>query len=237
MSVYVFLCPALSLLITEVTASIFPGGRERIWSKLGSLDDQLEYAGQVWIQENISRLKCSVECTIDSSCESFFYNRLLNRCVALSGQPEDFTSLVNEPGYNFYQNRPVYCESAYSYRDSVGLCYKLYNVQRTYADAQTACNTDGGHLIRIDTEAKQDYIRYILQSTGSPHMYIEATDEVTEGVFMWGDGRPINYTNWFATEPNNEAGVENCVMLANANFEWYDIPCNSPNTYICELSV
>ncbi|XP_033753741.1 C-type lectin mannose-binding isoform-like [Pecten maximus] len=236
MRMYVLLCPFLSLFIPRATASVPTFERESTWALIGSLDGQLEYGGQVWILDDVSRLKCSVECTTDSSCQSLFYNSQIRRCVALSKQPEDFDSLSNEPGYSFYHNRPGYCESTYSYRHSIDLCFKLYNVPRTHADAQAACNVDGGHLIRVDTQAKQDYIRHVLQTHASPYMFIEATDEATEGIFLWGDGRTVAYTDWFSTEPNNEAGIENCIMLANSNYEWYDTPCDALKTYICEIS-
>ncbi|XP_060077721.1 ladderlectin-like [Ylistrum balloti] len=223
--------------VKSVTSSVSVGGQERTWSRIGSLDDRLEYSGQIWMLEGVSRLKCSVECTIDASCESLFYNSQLSKCVALSKQPEDFNFLVSEPGYSFYHNRPANCPSTYSYRDSVQLCFKINYIARTRANAQAACNSDGGHLIRVDTEAKQNYIRSVLQAAGSSHMYIDASDELTEGVFLWGDGRPVNYSDWFSSEPNNEDGVENCVMLANVNYEWYDVPCHSSKAYICEISV
>lgn len=236
MSMCVFIFSILPLAILTASASASSCGLESTWSKIGSFDDQLEYGGQIWVLEDVSRLKCSVECTSDSNCLSLFYNSQIRRCVALSRQPEDFDSLSSTSGYSFYHNRPRYCERSYSYRQSVNLCYKIYNTPRTHADAQTACNVDGGHLIRVDTQERQNYIRQVLQSQAAPHMFIEATDVVAEGEFLWGDGRSVNFTNWFSTEPNNEAGIEHCIMLANANYEWYDTPCSASKAYICEIT-
>lgn len=39
--------------------------------------------------------------------------------------------------------------------------------------------------------------------------------------FVWSDGSPISYTNWYPGEPNNYLGQENCVEFNAENSRIY----------------
>ena len=42
-------------------------------------------------------------------------------------------------------------------------------------------------------------------STG---VWLGLTDEFEEGNWQWVTGEPLNYTNWYDGEPNNNGGLE-----------------------------
>ena len=46
------------------------------------------------------------------------------------------------------------------------------------------------------------------------HFWIGATDAITEGTFLWVDGTPFVFTDWWSTEPNN---------LGNEDFLAFDL--------------
>jgi len=47
--------------------------------------------------------------------------------------------------------------------------------------------------------------------------------------------KPMNFTFWYAGEPNNRVGSEDCVNIwANHNYLWNDMPCNRIFCFICE---
>ncbi|KAL6484929.1 hypothetical protein MHYP_G00069740 [Metynnis hypsauchen] len=52
------------------------------------------------------------------------------------------------------------------------------------------------------------------------------------GRFIWLDGTRWGYADWLPGEPNNTAGVENCVeLLSNGKFN--DMPCWDLRAFIC----
>jgi len=56
-------------------------------------------------------------------------------------------------------------------------------------------------------------------------------------MYRWeSDGSLVNYTHWGTEEPNDFAGVEDCVAVwggSSAGF-WNDDYCDSEKYYICE---
>jgi len=47
--------------------------------------------------------------------------------------------------------------------------------------------------------------------SGWTHAWIGFTDEASEGNFVWVNGEPVVYTNWFAGEPNDQ--MERTMLL------------------------
>ena len=63
------------------------------------------------------------------------------------------------------------------------------------------------------------YLRYII----GLHRVGRSTD------FVWIDGTPLGYSNWFRDEPNGQNTSEDCAELRyNNNFDhaWNDVACN-----------
>lgn len=50
-----------------------------------------------------------------------------------------------------------------------------------------------------------------------------------------GHEKPMIYTNWHSSQPNNEGGQENCIELAShLDYKWSDISCAHRLFIVCE---
>ena len=79
---------------------------------------------------------------------------------------------------------------------------------------------------------KKRYIFFPYQTS-----WIGLNDVAVEGMYRWeSDNLLVNYTYWGTEEPNDYAGVEDCVAVwggFSAGF-WNDDYCDSEKYYICE---
>ncbi len=120
-------------------------------------------------------------------------------------------------------------------------CYMLFNTSATRSAAQAACLALGATLVNITSEAQQTIVAQLATNfpPGKPDMWIGATDETTEGTFLWADGSAITYSHWRAGEPNNGAGGEDCTVIEgdNAAKEWDDRGCGAAFPYLCARAV
>jgi hypothetical protein len=114
---------------------------------------------------------------------------------------------------------------------SAAFCF----VQRDWAAAEADCITQGGHLVSVHDQATQDFLTSTAFDIAGGDWWLGLNDQASEGVFVWSDASPLDYTSWAGGEPNN-AGNEDCVHVPEwAGGSWNDLPCSQESRYICEL--
>ncbi|NXV83549.1 LAYN protein, partial [Atlantisia rogersi] len=140
-------------------------------------------------------------------------------------------------------------------------CYKIvyfHDASRrvSYEEAHLACRADGGHLVRIQTEAEQRlierFIQNLLASDGDFWIGLrrkrKEVDNSTEcqHLYSWSDGSSSGFRNWYVDEPS--CGSEICVVMYHQPsappgvggpymFQWNDDRCNMKNNFICKYSL
>ncbi len=87
---------------------------------------------------------------------------------------------------------------------TTGSAYLLLEASNWY-DAEAAAVALGGHLVTINDQAEQLWIKSTFQSCGVP-IWIGITDAASEGSWAWVSGEPVSFTNWWPGEPNNYMG-------------------------------
>ena len=98
--------------------------------------------------------------------------------------------------------------------------YTAMTTPMSQADAQTACEADGGNLASIHSDADQEAARAACNSaSGNTDGYdsdcwIGLSDTATEGTFVWTDGTPNDYQHWNPGEPNAWASQSTCTETA-----------------------
>lgn len=108
-------------------------------------------------------------------------------------------------------------------------------VQRTWAEAEADCVTQGGHLISVHDQATQDFLTANAFGIAGGDWWIGLNDRSSEGLFVWSDASPLDFESWAGGEPNN-SGEEDCVHFPIwAGGNWNDLPCDSQSFYVCEL--
>lgn len=114
---------------------------------------------------------------------------------------------------------------------TLAFCFKA----RPWPDAEADCVAQGGHLASIHDDTQQSEIVSGAYSVAGGEWWIGLNDEVSESLFVWTDGTPVDFTSWNGGEPNN-SGNEDCTHLASwAGGLWNDMPCEAQANYVCRL--
>ncbi|XP_074125793.1 C-type lectin domain family 4 member E [Sminthopsis crassicaudata] len=119
-------------------------------------------------------------------------------------------------------------------------CYFFSNDTMTWTASFKSCEEMGAKLVVINTREEQNFL--FRAKPRDREFYIGLTDQVVDGQWEWVDGTPFNksLSFWDIGEPNNIAGVEDCVTIrdsSNAYRNWNDMTCFFKMYRICEMPV
>lgn len=72
-------------------------------------------------------------------------------------------------------------------------------------------------------------------------LWTNGNDFDHENSFTWtGQAHPVplNYTHWHPGQPNNIAGVQDCLVIEypKYDYEWGDVSCSEKHSFICEMN-
>ncbi|XP_041125397.1 asialoglycoprotein receptor 1-like [Polyodon spathula] len=129
-----------------------------------------------------------------------------------------------------------------------GKCYYFSTDTMDWNSSQASCVSMGADLVIIESEAEQRFLLDKAKSqTGQNSYWMGLTDAVTEGVWLWVDGAPLNdkAKYWHSKEPDDwkkeDLSGEDCARLvyeihwANSLYTWFDASCTwQQNRRICE---
>ena len=127
-------------------------------------------------------------------------------------------------------------------KDIGGSCVKFTKAAVggiTWVNAQAACQTWGGNLVKIGDQTKSDAVLAYQKSLNGgvfASYWIGLNDVTTEGKYLWADGTATTYFNWDAGQPDNAGGLEDYVHVWSAAGKWNDLPPTGYNQpwYACE---
>ncbi|XP_052890414.1 perlucin-like protein [Anopheles moucheti] len=119
----------------------------------------------------------------------------------------------------------LYTMEAHGYMD-----YVAYKRAVNFFQAWQQCRLFGGHLASIESAAENTRAEDAIMAVGdfSKDWLIGGTDLGSEGNFVWiGLNKKTTYTNFYKGEPNNNKGVENCLVMGVASSrQWNDVACD-----------
>ena len=129
------------------------------------------------------------------------------------------------------------CPSEFLYRNlKLKSCYFFSKTKRSWTNARDDCIRRGAYLVEVQSKEEDDFLRGIVMAEGKAYYYMGGNDRVKEGQWMWQkSGKPFTYTNWAPEQPDNDDGIEHCLMYWRA-IKWNDAPCDHQQLYICEKS-
>ncbi|XP_033980584.1 galactose-specific lectin nattectin-like [Trematomus bernacchii] len=117
-----------------------------------------------------------------------------------------------------------------------GRCYKYFNTETTWADAELYCVSQGGNLVSIHSREEEDFVKFLIKSSDPAEGYtwIGLHDIAKEGRWMWSDGCAVKFVYWSSGQPDNFRGLEHCVDT-NFGFDhkWNDRTCYSTLPSVC----
>jgi hypothetical protein len=117
--------------------------------------------------------------------------------------------------------------------------YRLSVTGLIWIDAERDCESDGGHLVVIDDDAENDWVKSIAEqsvtndASTNELVWIGLEDHATEGQYRWVTDAPLGTPRWAAGEPNNRGKIEDCGEMRGSG-EWNDDRCNARPIFICE---
>jgi len=97
-------------------------------------------------------------------------------------------------------------------------CYYFGNVFKYWNESEVNCRERGGHLVKIESRAENDFIisrLKILQHNGhipSNVMGYFIGARFEHGVWLWTDGTHLKFNDWLPGEPDHEA-TQSCAMF------------------------
>lgn len=116
-----------------------------------------------------------------------------------------------------------------------GKCYVFFGGPKKAADAEFFCqnNFQNGHLASVTSRYIHNQMMGLMDRNGGRRRtWIGGLRYLDTGRWIWLDGAHWGYADWLPGEPNNTAGVENCVeILSNGKFN--DMPCWDLRAFIC----
>ncbi len=87
-----------------------------------------------------------------------------------------------------------------------GHWYQRIDQAMTWTQAKTLCESSGGYLATIISQAENDFIANRLVIPGNHLAWLGATDSDSEGIWKWTTGESWAYTNWSPGQPDNGCG-------------------------------
>jgi cysteine-rich repeat protein len=118
---------------------------------------------------------------------------------------------------------------------ATGHCYSIVEDVGTRAQAQASCALTGAHLAAIDTAAEWQVIAPLWLDPYPP-TWIGLFREVDgANVWRWDSGAPLGLElRWSPGEPNDAAGIEDCVEAVGLDGVWNDLACDQVRRALCE---
>ena len=130
----------------------------------------------------------------------------------------------------YYYSIPTLSEAIYS--PITGHWYQLNDKRMEWNEAKTFAESRGGYLATITSAAEGQWLYDTFGSAlriDSGMRTFGGNDVANEGQWQWITGEAWSYSNWWAGEPNDNGGNEDCVAFSsNLNpghgHYWNDVP-------------
>jgi hypothetical protein len=121
------------------------------------------------------------------------------------------------------------------YNPATGRHYALTPQPGDLAALRAQAQAMGGTLVSIKDAAENAFVQAHFLPVPSGEAFIGLSDEVTEGTFLWDDGSPVNYVNWFNVPDNYLGGQDAVRMISDGT--WDDIEASGTGYGIVEGKV
>ncbi|XP_039460668.1 L-rhamnose-binding lectin CSL1-like isoform X3 [Oreochromis aureus] len=115
-----------------------------------------------------------------------------------------------------------------------GRCFIFNSSQKNWTDAESSCETLGGHLASFHNTAEYTFIRELTHTAAGSYKEAWVGGRKNETVWMWSDGSQFDFINWASGEPNNYGGGEDCMEINHGERDYVnDKKCNTNIPFVC----
>jgi hypothetical protein len=107
--------------------------------------------------------------------------------------------------------------------------------EQVQLNARQTCLNAGMDLVVVNDLSENAFLSSWAESIADAEtlFYIGLARENEFGAFYWMDGSSFNFSAWTGQEPNNTAGIQNCVSFEQGGL-WSDRNCNNYFSFFCE---
>ncbi|XP_078490549.1 LOW QUALITY PROTEIN: polycystin-1 [Ciona intestinalis] len=140
-----------------------------------------------------------------------------------------------------------FCPAGSTNYSAKKICYKSYDLEKSWSDARDSCLREGGDLVVIDSADVElflsaNVLQYRAYWIGISDTYYTPTNKYVKlrNNFIHVNGRSVyrEYENWDTNEPDTMLTTEapkECVAL-NVSGKWSTAKCDDRHSYICQYS-
>ncbi|KAM6330426.1 hepatic lectin-like [Alca torda] len=111
-------------------------------------------------------------------------------------------------------------------------CYSFSTETMSWSDAQEICTDQGAHLVIINSEMEQNFLK---DNIRSGTYWLGVTDQLVEGTWVWTNGEQGNLSYWNTWKENKDKDQKDCGIIEPGGI-WNDERCSHSNRWICEKS-
>ncbi|XP_076874873.1 CD209 antigen-like protein D [Brachyhypopomus gauderio] len=118
--------------------------------------------------------------------------------------------------------------------------YYISTEEKSWSESRQDCRDRGADLVIINSKQEQTFLEMF---KGDKMTWIGLTDRDTEKVWKWVDDTVLTTEYWFAGEPNNYRGNEDCAAIGYkpgnsvSVGKWVDFHCDAKLFWICEKNI
>ncbi|XP_061179565.1 uncharacterized protein LOC133188201 [Saccostrea echinata] len=155
--------------------------------------------------------------------------------------PGNTVNLTSFPGSNVigYTPMPEPCIENYKMffigSEVACLQYKLNTL--TYDAALSSCRSDGGDLIKINSQSKNElFIKFIeLYGDSSQDVWLQSRLYNSNCIWVFEDNTKITFNFWNGSVPKCDLTQPHIRARADRGFLWFDRISTDPFAYVCEM--
>ncbi|XP_060074439.1 uncharacterized protein LOC132554154 [Ylistrum balloti] len=226
-----------------VEALLFAEIESKLWTRY-MISHPYEIIGNISLTSPVvSRGQCSMFCEMHEMCNMFEYDDVTKLCNVFHGiQP----SIGNDPfpigQRSVFKHIEGCAGTGYTLLGDGMLCFKVFWIRRTWADAFAACGNDGGRLLVLkNSEQLHYFLSNVKELAGKMYFWIGLTDRLLEGEWIFVDGTYLNQSMWPSLKFDNYCSGSDydpydadCAILKTKNRVIADCDCSRKRHYICE---
>ncbi|XP_068212227.1 macrophage mannose receptor 1-like isoform X2 [Palaemon carinicauda] len=133
------------------------------------------------------------------------------------------------------QGVPLTCRDVSGYEEMGDHCYKVTDEDKSWSEARTDCEDEGGSLIIINDAVEQEFVRDLCHYERH-YVWIGMTEMEHPGVYEWINGEESNFTLWEEGQPDPNTGGDGCVAVDPENDSLWVALNGSTNEFrsVCE---
>ncbi|XP_067674180.1 uncharacterized protein [Haliotis asinina] len=173
---------------------------------------------------------CSSRCYHNTSCSSFFYDKVFGYChvdTVVYSVVRD--SLYWYPGMLYYEWKHEHCDESAGrkFQRASWLCFQLLTVKTSHLAAQSA-----GTLLTANTQSKVDQA-HLIASNKDERLWVGGVKQ--SGGWRWVSGKAFDdFEAW--ADGNPEAGKD-CMIVLKSTPKWSSTACSKDRMYLCEVPI